>query len=79
MNEDCGIFHKMLISTTELCIRTENVDDLSVQSMPSLKIAFGKDKIKTISMLNYIYAKHYKFFIRHSHIYVYKIFDSNSK
>jgi len=38
MNEDCGIFHELPISTTELCIKTEN---MPVYAVPLLKIALG--------------------------------------
>lgn len=51
MNEDCGILYEIPISTTELCITTENVMNVPVQSMPSLKIALGKFK--------YLYLCHY--------------------
>ncbi|EZA62691.1 Acylglycerol kinase, mitochondrial [Ooceraea biroi] len=44
-NEDCDTFYEMPISTTELCIRTENTKNLPVQSAPSLKIALGPDNI----------------------------------
>lgn len=42
VNEDCGTFHEIPISTTELCIKTENVP---VQSAPLLKIALGNNDI----------------------------------
>lgn len=38
VNEDCGTFHEIPISTTELNIRTVNAP---VQSAPLLKIALG--------------------------------------
>lgn len=45
VNEDCGIFHDMSISTMELYIKTENIDNTPVRSTPSLKVDFGNDKI----------------------------------
>ncbi|XP_029673153.1 acylglycerol kinase, mitochondrial isoform X1 [Formica exsecta] len=45
INEDCGIFYERPISTTELCITTENVMNVPVQSMPSLKIALGPENV----------------------------------
>ncbi|XP_011882144.1 PREDICTED: acylglycerol kinase, mitochondrial isoform X2 [Vollenhovia emeryi] len=42
INEDCGVFHNMPISTTELCIKTENVSN---QSAPLLKIALGPENV----------------------------------
>lgn len=51
INEDCDTFHELSISTTELHIKTENVN-IPVQSAPSLKVALGNDKIKDIQCLN---------------------------
>ncbi|XP_070158790.1 acylglycerol kinase, mitochondrial isoform X2 [Polyergus mexicanus] len=45
VNEDCGIFYEIPISTTELCITTENVMNVLVQSLPSLKIALGPENV----------------------------------
>lgn len=45
VNKDCGIFHEMPISTTELCIRTKNVNNVSVGSTPSLNIALGPENV----------------------------------
>lgn len=44
MNENCGTFYELPISTTELCIRTENIKNMSAQSTPLLKITLGNDK-----------------------------------
>ncbi|XP_011636985.1 acylglycerol kinase, mitochondrial isoform X1 [Pogonomyrmex barbatus] len=44
INVDCGIFHEMPISTTELCIKTDNIN-VPVQSTPSLKITLGPENI----------------------------------
>jgi hypothetical protein len=43
VNENCGTFYEIPVSTTELRIRTENIKNIS---MPSLKIALGNDKIR---------------------------------
>ncbi|XP_072761009.1 acylglycerol kinase, mitochondrial isoform X2 [Anoplolepis gracilipes] len=45
INEDCGTLYEMPISTTELYITTENVMNIPVKSMPSLKIALGPENI----------------------------------
>ena len=42
VNKECGTFHELPISTTELCISTKNVTNEEVQSTPSLNIALGK-------------------------------------
>ncbi|KAL6447224.1 hypothetical protein ACFW04_001482 [Cataglyphis niger] len=44
VNKDCGILYEIPISTTELCITTENVMN-PVQPMPSLKIALGPENV----------------------------------
>ncbi|XP_012219224.1 acylglycerol kinase, mitochondrial [Linepithema humile] len=45
VNENCGTFYEIPVSTTELRIKTENVKNISVQSTPSLKIALGPESI----------------------------------
>lgn len=55
MNEDCGIFHEMPISTTQLSIKTENV---SVQSMPLLKMTLGNNNVSYICIfIHYLNIK----------------------
>lgn len=46
MNENCGTFYEIPVSTTELHIRTGNIKNISVQSTPSLKIALGNDETR---------------------------------
>ncbi|EFN62771.1 Acylglycerol kinase, mitochondrial [Camponotus floridanus] len=45
VNEDCGTFSEIPISTIELCITTENLMNVPVRSIPSLKIALGPKNI----------------------------------
>ncbi|KAH0950761.1 hypothetical protein HN011_005621 [Eciton burchellii] len=44
-NEDCDKLHEISISTTELCIKTENMKNVPVQSTPLLKVALGPENI----------------------------------
>ncbi|XP_020285907.1 acylglycerol kinase, mitochondrial isoform X2 [Pseudomyrmex gracilis] len=44
INENCATFYEMPVSTTELCISTENSKN-SVESVPSLQIALGPENI----------------------------------
>ncbi|XP_014471802.1 PREDICTED: acylglycerol kinase, mitochondrial [Dinoponera quadriceps] len=48
INEDCAIFHELSISTTELHIKTENVNSRSV---PSLEVSLGPDNVGYISFV----------------------------
>lgn len=41
MNEDCGTLHELSVLTTEVHIKTEDVNNIPVQSAPSLKVALG--------------------------------------
>ncbi|XP_032685055.1 acylglycerol kinase, mitochondrial isoform X2 [Odontomachus brunneus] len=50
INEDCGTFHELSISTTELHIKTENVN-IPVQSAPLLKVAVAQNNVDYISFV----------------------------
>lgn len=41
INENCGIFHELSVSTNELHIESSNINKLQVASPSSLKIEIG--------------------------------------
>lgn len=48
-NNNCGIVHEVPISTTELHIKTENIDKLKKESAPSVTVELGMNNLLFLS------------------------------
>lgn len=48
LNENCGQVREIPISSTELQIKTQNIDQTENVSVPSVKIELGKIYISTL-------------------------------
>lgn len=44
-NENCGEIHEIPVSTTELQVTTKNVEKITNNSTPSIKVALGTSGI----------------------------------
>ncbi|XP_029032122.2 acylglycerol kinase, mitochondrial [Osmia bicornis bicornis] len=51
INENCGIFHELSVSTSELHIEASNINKLQVASPSSLKIEIGPKNINYLSFM----------------------------